>query len=127
MNLMQRLRQRSIMDRESLGSEAADELDRLNAQALELCAEISGLRRENERLKGLLREIVETVDAPMPLKLAKKIDAALAGEPATEPAKTADQPAPFDFSPEQEAARLRAADQPIVIRSNRQVLNENRR
>jgi len=25
---------------------AADELDRLNAQALELCAEISGLRRE---------------------------------------------------------------------------------
>ena len=36
----------------------ADELDRLNAQALELCAEISGLRRENESMRhdlGVLR------------------------------------------------------------------------
>jgi hypothetical protein len=37
---------------------AADELDRLNAQALDLCAEISGLRRENESMRhdlGVLR------------------------------------------------------------------------
>ena len=36
----------------------ADELDRLNAQALELCAQISGLRRENESMRhdlGVLR------------------------------------------------------------------------
>ena len=63
---------------------AADELDRLNAQALELCAEISGLRREredfhmdyrmkcdeetkrlhvdNERLRGLLREAADDIE-----------------------------------------------------------------
>jgi chromosome segregation ATPase len=40
--LVQRLRQ--MTGRHDL--EAADELDRLNAQALELCAEISWLRRE---------------------------------------------------------------------------------
>ena len=34
----------------------ADELDRLNAQALELCAEISGLRRELAAAEALLRE-----------------------------------------------------------------------
>jgi hypothetical protein len=47
----------NIHERQTLDYEAADELDRLNAQALELCAEISGLRRENEALKGLLREL----------------------------------------------------------------------
>ena len=46
--------------------DAADELDRLNAQALELCAEISGLRRENEALKGLLRELLTTELLMMP-------------------------------------------------------------
>ena len=40
----------NIQERQTLDYEAADELDRLNAQALELCAELSGLRRENERL-----------------------------------------------------------------------------
>ena len=35
----------------------ADELDRLNAQALELCAEISGLRRELGEALALLRKI----------------------------------------------------------------------
>jgi hypothetical protein len=36
--------------------EAADELERLNAQALELCAEISGLRRELAEIDGMLVE-----------------------------------------------------------------------
>ena len=53
--LVQRLREAHAECVESDGGEApgvamwreaADELDRLNAQALELCAEISGLRRE---------------------------------------------------------------------------------
>ena len=35
------------------------EYDRLNAQALELCAELSGLRRENERLRGELLLITQ--------------------------------------------------------------------
>ena len=65
----------------------ADELDRLNAQALELCAEISGLRRENEsmrhdlgvlrghhhegcmaeieRLRGLLRDVIADDEASL--------------------------------------------------------------
>ena len=105
----------------------ADELDRLNAQALELCAELSRLRRENERLRGLLREarpiaasvVAVTQDASKylrpdaPINMARaaaahdaltdwiaRIDAALAGEPATEPAKTADQPSAATENPE---------------------------
>ena len=39
-----------------LTGRAADELDRLNAQALELCAEISGLRRELAEIDGMLVE-----------------------------------------------------------------------
>ena len=91
----------------------ADELDRLNAQALELCAEISGLRRENEsmrhdlgvlrghhhegcmaeieRLRGLLRDVIADDEASLARGdygiangLRLSIDAALAG--------TADQP-----------------------------------
>jgi hypothetical protein len=38
---------------------AADELARLNAQALELCAEISGLRRELGEARALLRVIAD--------------------------------------------------------------------
>lgn len=38
------------------------EYDRLNAQALELCAELSGLRRENERLRGLLGEAADDIE-----------------------------------------------------------------
>ena len=84
--------------------QAADELDRLNAQALELCAEISKLRRErqewrsrmglkvtddvvreNERLRELLRD-----NAPW----VHSIDAALAG--------AAVQPKPVRFSLDEE-------------------------
>lgn len=42
-----------IIDREV----AADELDRLNAQALELCAEISGLRRERDLADAALHSL----------------------------------------------------------------------
>jgi len=48
----------NIHERQTLDYEAAYELDRLNAQALDLCAEISGLRRENESMRhdlGVLR------------------------------------------------------------------------
>ena len=99
----------NIHERQTLDYEAADELDRLNAQALELCAEISGLRRENERLRsnvasmrhdlavlrgfhhegcmaeierlrGLLRESVQYVGGlAYDDELADRIDAALAG------------------------------------------------
>ena len=57
--------------------QAADELDRLNAQALELCAEISGLRRENERLREEL-EIVRRQRDKCAARLDAGIDAALA-------------------------------------------------
>jgi chromosome segregation ATPase len=41
---------------------AADELDRLNAQALELCAEISGLRRDRDAMADLYRQACEERD-----------------------------------------------------------------
>ena len=56
--LVQRLRDICYLDAERICGEAADELDRLNAQALELCAEISGLRRE----LGALRDWVSLYD-----------------------------------------------------------------
>ena len=106
-DLIPRLRERHSF----LCDEAAAELDRLNAQALELCAEISRLTRERDladaalhslqtrwanrateqELRGLLARVVPYLDRGMEA-LHRDIAAALAGEPATEPAKTADQP-----------------------------------
>ena len=106
-DLVRRLRERHSF----LCDEAAAELDRLNAQALELCAEISRLTRERDladaalhslqtrwanrateqELRGLLARVVPYLDRGMEA-LHRDIAAALAGEPATEPAKTADQP-----------------------------------
>lgn len=42
--------------------DAADELDRLNAQALELCAEISKLTREHDALAARLAEADKLID-----------------------------------------------------------------
>ena len=41
----------------TLAKDAVDEITRLGEQALMLSAEISGLRRDNERLRGLLEKI----------------------------------------------------------------------
>ena len=89
--------------------ERAAEIDRLNAQALELCAEISGLRRErqewrsrmglkvtddvvreNERLRGLLREVRARFPAGFhDAELMDRICAALSGAADQPPAVTA--------------------------------------
>jgi hypothetical protein len=76
----------NIHERQTLDYEAAYELDRLNGQALELCAELSGLRRENERLRELLldardmiRAGIDDYDGVQEDALVGRIDAALAG------------------------------------------------
>jgi hypothetical protein len=87
-NIVQELRDRDDISQaegggpDTLSAKAADAIERLNAQALDLCAEISGLRRENERLRGLLRNAVANCDVTGyegAAAWAAQRDAALAG------------------------------------------------
>ena len=71
--------------------ERADELDRLNAQALELCAEISGLRRENERLRETLNRYIKGVGDLATLAVQPKPVRFSLDEEYDDPPATSDQ------------------------------------
>jgi chromosome segregation ATPase len=77
-------------------------IDYYEAKLVEVERKLDEYSSENERLRELLREARTKLAAPFitrartdfALNLLPRIDAALAGEPATEPAKTAVQPKP---------------------------------
>ena len=117
-DLVSRLRERHSF----LCDEAAEEIERLHG----IIADNSLLNRtDNERLRGLLGEAADDIEhwggyASEYFKdkwhleddIKKYRDAALAGEPATEPAKTADQPSACNHFPGQSTCEWCGAVQP---------------